>query len=359
MRSTGLTAEAPSGTWTIQVSRDDPLKLNRLLLTNPVSAMLEECRLGARNAFSNMGWYANVVAVDPRDPDIVWVGGVDWFRSNDAGRTWGLVSHWWTEPTAPSFAHADQHAIAFHPAYDGTGNQIVYIAGDGGIYRSDNARAGATVGGLGVCTPAASAVAWRSLNRGYGVTQFYHGVPFPDGRRVIGGTQDNGTIVGDEAAGFDGWTRVFGGDGGYVAIDPANANTLYVETQWAAVRKSVDGGETFTTATRGLDPGGVGWSQRERELPLHHAVRDRPCRGAPPVARGRQDVSDHRRCRELAAGEHAVRRRRQGQRHCRLGRRPCPCGGRARTTAGCIISRRRWAPRPVRRGRARGRETAG
>ncbi len=130
----------------------------------------------------------------------------------------------------------------------------MYIAGDGGVFRSDNARAAATVGGLGVCNPGGSSVAWRSLNRGYGVTQFYHGLPYPDGRRVLGGTQDNGTITGDEGDGFDGWRRVFGGDGGYVAIDPDAPDIIYVETQWAAVRKSIDGGSTFTSATRGLAP---------------------------------------------------------------------------------------------------------
>jgi hypothetical protein len=39
-----------------------------------------------------------------------------------------------------------------------------------------------------------------------------------------------------------------------VAIDPANPSTFYVETQWAAVRKTVNGGATFTTVTRGLAP---------------------------------------------------------------------------------------------------------
>ena len=109
-RSTG--GGAP-GTWAPRITRDDPLKLHRLLLTNVISAMAEECRAGQRNSITNMGWYVNVIAVDPRDPDSVWAGGVDWFRSGDGGLTWGLVSHWWPGETVPSFAHADQHGIAF------------------------------------------------------------------------------------------------------------------------------------------------------------------------------------------------------------------------------------------------------
>lgn len=246
------TAGGAPGTWAPRVTRHDPLKLHRLLLTNVISAMLEECRAGQQNSFTNMGWYVNVIDVDPRDPDIVWAGGVDWFRSSDGGLTWGLVSHWWPEDTVPSFAHADQHGIAFHPSYDGDGNQTVFIAGDGGIYRSDNARARATMGAFGPCDPRSSAVTWTPLNHGYGVTQFYHGAPFPDGRRVIGGTQDNGTILWDEDAGFDGWRRVLGGDGGYVAVDPANPSVIYAETQWGNLRKSVDGGATFSLAIRGM-----------------------------------------------------------------------------------------------------------
>ena len=72
-----------------------------------------------------------------------------------------------------------------------------------------------------ICTPSSIRVAWTSLNNGYGATQFYHGAVFPDGSAVVGGTQDNGTLIGGETFGFDGWFRVLGGDGGYVAVELA------------------------------------------------------------------------------------------------------------------------------------------
>ena len=56
---------------------------------------------------------------------------------------------------------------------------------------------------------------WTSLNRGYGVTQFYHGTPFPDGKRYLGGAQDNGTVLGSDDQRPDGWRPIFGGDGGF------------------------------------------------------------------------------------------------------------------------------------------------
>lgn len=240
------------GTWTIQVANTDPIKAYTLLLTNPISAMTVECGRGSRNSITNMGWYTNTVAVDPIDPAIVWVGGVDWFRSDDGGRNWGIASHWWQRGS--TYAHADQHVMVFHPRYDGHANQTAYVGGDGGLYRTDNARGPTGDNMLGPCTPSASGVFWTSLNRDYGVTQFYHGLPFPDGDRFIAGAQDNGTLIGSIAGGANGWQSVLGGDGGYVAIDPTNPQIIYAETQWAAIRKSTNGGRTFSAATSGLDP---------------------------------------------------------------------------------------------------------
>jgi len=242
------------GSWQARITKNDPIKTHRLLLSNPISALLEECGFSGDDSFSPMGWYANVIAVDPRNPDIVWAAGVDWFRSDDAGATWGIVSHWWAGEDIPQYAHADQHALVFHPAYDGAGNQTLFITNDGGLFRTDNARAASARGLYGPCNPYNSQVQWTPLNHGYGVTQFYFGQPLPDGDRVIGGTQDNGTILGSASSGFDNWQRVFGGDGGFVAIDPTNASVIYAETQWGQLIKSVDGGNSFASATNGLDP---------------------------------------------------------------------------------------------------------
>jgi photosystem II stability/assembly factor-like uncharacterized protein len=199
-----------------------------------------------------MGWYVNVIAVDPLNPESVWAAGVDLFRSDDGGRTWGLASYWWAEETEPSFAHADHHGIYFHPGYDGTSNQAMFTATDGGVYRTDNARAEVAKGETAVCEPSLSRVAFRSLNRNYGVTQFYQGSVFPDGRSYLGGTQDNGTLLGRDDEGDDAWVRVWGGDGGYSAIDPTNPRTFYASSQVGGFVKTTDGGQTFHSARNGL-----------------------------------------------------------------------------------------------------------
>jgi len=237
--------------WTSLVGGDDPVKLNRLLLANTIIATLSECGLGRSDIYTQ-GWYNNVIAVDPADADRVWVGGTDLFRSDDGGRTWGMASHWWPEKNVPQYAHADHHVIAFHPQYDGATNKMMFVGTDGGIFRTDDARAPVATGERAPCNPAAGGVRWTALNTDYGVTQFYHGLPFPDGSSYFGGTQDNGTIRGTDAGGVNDWREIYGGDGGYVAIDPTNPNILYAENTGLSMKKSTDGGRTFTDLPLGF-----------------------------------------------------------------------------------------------------------
>jgi len=179
---------------------------------------------------------------------------VDLFRSDDGGRTWGLANYWWAGELGAKagFAHSDQHALVFHPRYDGAGNQILFVAGDGGVYRTANARAAVARGAAAPCGPAGLAVTWTSLDHGFGVAQFYHGAVFPDGRSYLGGAQDLGTIRGGDAEGPEGWRQVIGRDGGYVAIDPANPNVVYAESERLSFVKSTDGGNTFAPAAGGI-----------------------------------------------------------------------------------------------------------
>jgi hypothetical protein len=244
-----------AGSWQTRVNNNDPTLLNTLLLTNAATAAGPVCnpQLQPVTAPYTMGWYNNVIAVDPRDPDRVWAAGVDWFRSDDGGRNWGLAS--WNSNTLPSHAHVDQHAITFHPEYDGTGNQIALIGNDGGIYRTRNARAATSNGPRAICTGGTPIqVNWTSLNRGYGVTQFYHGTPFPDGTQYLAGAQDNGTLLGSDGTGPDGWRPVFGGDGGFTAVHPTQTSTWLMEFQWASVGRTTNGGTTLSTTRTGLDP---------------------------------------------------------------------------------------------------------
>ena len=227
---------------------NDPFAPN--LLTNMVIA------LGCFEypAYSQ-GWYDNVVAVDPTDPDVVWVGGIALSRSDDGGATWGRAGYYFGYPkTDPVWVHPDFHGVFFHPGYDGATNQTAFVSNDGGLYRTDNARAAVSTA---LCPeyPASPepGVEWTSLNNGYGVTQFYHGDTTPQADLYIGGAQDNGTSAVSSATDPDGWRELFGGDGGYVAIDPTDPDVIYVEIQFfPEIRKSTDGGQTFADAVDGI-----------------------------------------------------------------------------------------------------------
>ncbi|MBI2381387.1 MAG: cadherin domain-containing protein [Gammaproteobacteria bacterium] len=259
--SDGLWAVLRTGdagqTWEKRASKDDSNGLNRALLSNTVYANLSACGWGD-DQFYNQGWYDQSLAVDPLDADKVWVGGIDLFRSDDGGRNFGMASHWWVQSDGlPSYNHADQHLLVFHPAYNGESNKILFTGNDGGLHLTRDARAPVQTAADAPCLPGQGEVAWESLNNGYGVTQFYHGVPRPDGKSYLGGTQDNGTNLGSDAGGANAWTEIYGGDGGYVAVDPNNPEVLFAEYTNLSIVKSMDGGQNFADAVAGIaEPAG-------------------------------------------------------------------------------------------------------
>ncbi len=69
-----------------------------------------------------------MIAVDPTNPNIVWVGGVDMWKSIDGGANFALASSWWTNTAA--FMHADHHVILFSPNY--TMDSTIFFGNDGG-----------------------------------------------------------------------------------------------------------------------------------------------------------------------------------------------------------------------------------
>ena len=248
------TASGAAGTWETRVDHTAPNKINRVQLTNPVYAHLADCGFGSANQDLKQGWYDNGIAVDPKDENIVWTAGVDLMRSDDGGANWGVASYWWFNDDDPNYSHADQHAITFHPKYNGASNRQMFVASDGGVHRTDDARAAVGTTLDAVCgSPVANAVQWTGLNNGYEVTQFYHGAVFPSGNSYLGGTQDNGTLLGTSAS--TSWDSIRGGDGGYVAVNSVNTNILYAENTGKSLQRSANGGVSWTNISGGVTEG--------------------------------------------------------------------------------------------------------
>ncbi|HEX2059194.1 MAG TPA: hypothetical protein VHK90_00490, partial [Thermoanaerobaculia bacterium] len=244
-------ADGDAGSWEARVTNESGGVASRLL-TNLIGAYGIECNAGG-DANVTMGWYCNTIAVDPVDENRVWVGGVDLFRSDNGGRSWGIASYWWAfGGDYRSYVHADQHAIVFHPHYDGATNKSVYFTNDGGIARTDDALAATAHGETAPCRADNSAMQFVDLNNDYGVTQFYHGAVSPDGRTFIAGSQDNGTLMNEIDEGPNRWIMVLGGDGGYAAFDPKQPRVVYAEYQWANIARSTNGGLSFRSIRSGL-----------------------------------------------------------------------------------------------------------
>jgi hypothetical protein len=169
---------------------------------------------GAAGFCQGQCFYDMPIAVDPGDPNVVYVGGQSGSspslvcggavrKSTDGGNTFS------TDGTG---LHADEHAFFF----DGAGN--IYTGNDGGIWkRSANSAAGS---------------AWTNLNHaGLNTLQFESVSQHPtDQFLTIGGTQDNGTEAQQTSSGN--WKNAEGGDGGYTLIDQSatdNSNvTMYL-----------------------------------------------------------------------------------------------------------------------------------
>lgn len=178
--------------------------------------------------------YNMLVAVKPDDPDYVFVGGINLFRSTDGFATQpaggydnddvNQKNQYWIGgyDNANNVAqypnqHADQHVIAFDP----TDPNRMWTGTDGGVSVTEDVRT--------------SPVSWEDQNEGYIVTQFYAAaIPeSPDDTRFMGGTQDNGTPFFNTNNPLPGQTfDISSGDGGYSFF---TENFLFVSSQQGRV----------------------------------------------------------------------------------------------------------------------------
>jgi hypothetical protein len=180
----------------------------------------------------------NGIDADPVDPRYVYASGVNFWVSTDGGKTFN-------ESAGP---HPDHHGFAPDPGSP----SAIYVIGDGGIYRSSNRGAGGT---------------WQFVGEGIANVEFYDIAQAPTRPgRVIGGTQDNGTVLYDGASTV--WKEIWDGDGATVDIDATDANRLYLMEQYiSSLRRSTDGGGSFTGIGAGLPTGAVFPNARWQILP--------------------------------------------------------------------------------------------
>lgn len=172
------------------------------------------------------GWYDLAIAAHPTDPETVYTGGVNIWRTNDGGANWTINGHWTGSGGAP-YVHADIHSLDFRP------NGDLYCGSDGGLFKNTN-----TLG----------APNWTDESNGLQIAQMYRlGISQTNDGLVLTGWQDNGTNLRNSSV--SNWRRVIGGDGFESAIDPSNANIMLGELYYGAISKSTNGGTSFSGMT--------------------------------------------------------------------------------------------------------------
>ena len=160
-------------------------------------------------------FYDLVIEVDPTNHDIIYVGGINLFRST-SGRSTNTANKWaqiskWSENASMnllscSYVHADQHAFTFRP---GANNEAV-IGCDGGVFYASS-----------LSTAANNDVIF-ARNKDFNITQFYYGGygPSTSNELIIAGAQDNGSqFMNGAVPGANSSIDVYGGDGAFSAID--------------------------------------------------------------------------------------------------------------------------------------------
>ena len=180
--------------------------------------------------FNAQGGYDLLVKVHPSNPNTVFIGGTNLWRSTDGFSTSNNTmicggyfigsyegdGNWGVYPNH----HPDQHDLLFLPSND----SVMISATDGGVYRSENTFQ--------------DTVEWTSLNNGYYTSQLYAATVSrnPNSSLIHGGFQDNGNFITFSSNPTDHWTMPFNGDGAYAGIAD-NEEDFYMTIQRGVMYK--------------------------------------------------------------------------------------------------------------------------
>ncbi len=166
--------------------------------------------------------YSIHIDVKPDNPDVVFLGGTNLYRSTDGFKTStktvqvGGYDKGTVRPDYQMYPnhHPDQHGVIFFPSHP---NQALSVD-DGGIQYTEN------------CVE--ENLQWTSLNNGYVTTQFYTvAIDHTTTSSVLmGGLQDNGTQLTTDGDYTKPWTMPYSSDGSFCFVG-AGATEYYVSIQ--------------------------------------------------------------------------------------------------------------------------------
>jgi hypothetical protein len=148
-------------------------------------------------------FYDLLLDIDPTNDNVLYVGGINLFKSTNGATSWSQFSHWYGG-FGYQYVHADQHIAAFG---HNDSNKVIF-GNDGGVAYSND-------GGTTTVERVKGFVTSQFYTVGVGPTTAFTGDYFG------GGLQDNGTQLFQNASltNTDGSTEIFGGDGAYTFFD--------------------------------------------------------------------------------------------------------------------------------------------
>lgn len=200
-------------------------------------------KMSGDNALWGRGWYFEKIAVDPKDPDVVYVPNVAVNRSRDGGKSWVVLRG--------SPGGDDYHQAWISPQDSNT----MIVASDQGAIITRNANADDP-----------RQVTWSSwLNQP--TAQLYHlSVDYRFPYWVTGAQQDSGAIAVRSRGKFaqismHDWEPIApGGESGYTAGDPLNPGVLY---GGAGTRYDLETNTPIkgTTSPKSPEPARSDWTQ--------------------------------------------------------------------------------------------------
>jgi len=166
--------------------------------------------------WSTLAWHAFILKVDPTDPDVIYTGGLDLWKSISAGQSWNHISDWslMYYGGGNEYVHADQHNIQFQP---GKPKNAVFTS-DGGVFLTKTANLFYPI--------------FIERNQGYNTLQFYTSSinPTPGSDEFIGGMQDNCTVLYDGALDIN--DMLTGGDGAFCFWDKNEPDVFLTSSQY-------------------------------------------------------------------------------------------------------------------------------
>ena len=203
-------------------------------------------------------WYNQGMAVDPNNPDRVFIDTYDtWFATRTGTSLFNQTCGYNGGAAANHVVHVDHHALAFLPG----SSSILLEGSDGGIFGTTNAdTASSTV-----------RATWFNMDNNLNTIEFYAGDisgNFANAASplAVGGAQDNGpssvTFAGTPTGPVQ-WQMGLGGDGFSGQIDPMGTSctqaqgTITVSTFGTAGQQFVVGTQTFTWVATRVNPGEV------------------------------------------------------------------------------------------------------